>query len=394
MHIHRNGNIFLAYGQLIYSINRNVYLHFKCRSSDSTKYGTNKSSGASVTSGGKSGNNLSSSTTQLHSVSNQHRKPPLHPSRHNGNINNNQTFSISGIGNINQTNNNQTNHQQPIQSHHQNNTKHSSTVSVHNSNNRLINNTVFENNQYTFSLSRISGMSSVSGVGLSPNGYLETRPLSSASIHNGDHTHGSSNSSRIISRGTKSDIGVPVRRQSSSSTSTTTSNSSKNNQFLSNSHSHNKIKSTTIKSDLISYISNNQSPEYFLTTPLSGGGGDMMMTGTTSKHGHHHRTQQPERHQSHHHHNHNRHTDYLENYKNRTKYFNRQQQLFNSTTPTTFGGAGGTVNNTVNNPSTQSLVGPLLYLEQEHLTNRHVNMNNNNNKYYQSLRNVSKEFLE
>lgn len=138
------------------------------RSSDSTKYSTNKSSGASVTSNGhiKTGH-LSSSTTQLHSVSS--RKPPLHPSRHFSKINN------------------------------------TATAPVHNSNNRLINNcTVFQNNQYTFSLSRISG----NGVGLSPNGYLEARPLSSASIH-GD-------GSIRVSRGTKSDIGVPVSRQSSS----------------------------------------------------------------------------------------------------------------------------------------------------------------------------------
>lgn len=97
------------------------------------------------------------------------RKPPLHPSRHLSKINN------------------------------------TTTAPVHNSNNRLINNcTVFQNNQYTFSLSRISG----NGVGLSPNGYLEARPLSSASIH-GD-------GSIRVSRGTKSDIGVPVSRQSSS----------------------------------------------------------------------------------------------------------------------------------------------------------------------------------
>lgn len=127
------------------------------RSSDSTKYGTNKSSGASVTSGKTKMNN---STYGAHdSVSNG--KPPMHPNHHHNHHNHRTTTSIP----------------------------------VHNSNIRLINNTVFHNNQNTIGLNRYDD-----------SGYLEsTGPLSIASLY-GD--------SQRISRGTKSDIGAPIFRPS------------------------------------------------------------------------------------------------------------------------------------------------------------------------------------
>lgn len=118
--------------------------------------------------------------------------------------------------------------------HHHNIYNHRNTttsIPVHNSNNRLINNTVFHNNQYTFSLNRYDD-----------SGYLESRPLSSASLY-GD--------GQRISRGTKSDIGVPCRRPS---TSKSLFNNSSNVHY-----NRNKDKLPSIKSDfLLSYLNNNQ----------------------------------------------------------------------------------------------------------------------------------------
>lgn len=117
--------------------------------------------------------------------------------------------------------------------HHQNvhNYRNTTSIPVHNSNNRLSNNTVFHNNQYTFSLNRYDD-----------SGYLEsTGPLSSASLY-GDGPR--------ISRGTKSDIGIPIRHSSASKM-----------QLNSGSYMHqnrNKDKLTSVKSDfLLSYLNNN-----------------------------------------------------------------------------------------------------------------------------------------
>lgn len=167
--------------------------HWVFRSSDSTKYGTNKSSGASVT----SGKHLKTQTTYGAHDSVSNGKPPMHPNHHH-NIHNHRTTT---------------------------------SIPVHNSNNRLINNTVFHNNQYTFSLNRYDD-----------SGYLEsTGPLSSASLY-GD--------GQRISRGTKSDIGVPIRRPSASKAML-------NNR--SNVHyNRNKDKLPSVKSDfLLSYLNNN-----------------------------------------------------------------------------------------------------------------------------------------
>lgn len=181
---------------LIKKIIGNLFLNYY-RSSDSTKYGTNKSSGTSVTSGN---HHKAIHMSGAHeSVSNG--KPPIHP-------------------------------------HSQRN----SIAPVHSSNNRLYNNTIFQNNQYTFSLSR------------NGDGYLESaRPYSAASLYGGDGGR--------VSRGTKSDIGVPTssRRQSTS------------RSFLTGRNDF-KSKIPSVKSDfLLSYLSHS-----------SGGGSNQSASNNTS----------------------------------------------------------------------------------------------------------------
>lgn len=207
-----------------------VRFDINCRSSDSTKYGTNKSSGASVTSGKHLKNH---STYGAHdSVSNG--KPPVHPNHHL-NIHNlrtnttttNTNTTITTTASCSSTSTSYT-------------TTTSTSIPVHSSNNRLLNNTVFHNNQYTFSLNRYDD-----------SGYLEsTGPLSSASLY-GDGPR--------ISRGTKSDIGVPIRRPSASATkSLLNSNSSNNFVHYNRSSSNDKSKLPSVKSDfLLSYLNNN-----------------------------------------------------------------------------------------------------------------------------------------
>lgn len=217
------------------------------------------------------------------------RKPPLHPSRQFNKINN------------------------------------TATAPVHNSNNRLINNcTVFQNNQYTFSLSRISG----NGVGLSPNGYLEARPLSSASIH-GD-------GSIRVSRGTKSDIGVPVSRQSSSKI------------FLANQRAQNQITEQPSNNSYLSSLQTQTNNSYSKNVLSSISGGYSSNT-----------------------------IDYLENYKTASlKNYNvnnnnaciKHKQRINSNNQ-------NIINSTTN-------VGPLLYLETDR--------RNLSNAQFHATRNVSK----
>lgn len=149
------------------------------RSSDSTKYGTNKSSGASVTSGNHhmAKHQLSSAT---HDSVSKCRKPPLHPNYHHTNqINHRNATTTTTTTTITNT---------PFSVYNNN--------PANSNNNRLLSNTVFHNNQYTFSLNRYDD-----------SGYLESRPLSSASLY-GD--------GQRVSRGTKSDIGVPCHRPASS----------------------------------------------------------------------------------------------------------------------------------------------------------------------------------
>lgn len=188
------------------------------RSSDSTKYGTNKSSGASVTSSHQQKHHISSITHD--SVSN--RKPPMHPNHHQCNYNNHKFISTTT------TTPSITNTQ--------------SIPVVHNANNRLPNNTIFQNNQYTFSLNRNGG---------DGGGYLDPRPLSAASLY-GD-------GQRVV-RGTKSDIGVPCRRPSTTATAAAAAKSMLHHTGHNNGGptSHAKSKLPSVKSDfLLSYLNNN-----------------------------------------------------------------------------------------------------------------------------------------
>lgn len=151
-----------------------------------------------------SGKHLKNQSTYGAHDSVSNGKPPLHPNHHL-NIHNHRTTTTT--------------------------TNTTTSIPVHSSNNRLINNTVFHNNQYTFSLNRYDD-----------SGYLEsTGPLSSASLY-GD--------GQRISRGTKSDIGVPIRRPSASKAML---NSRSNVHY-----NRNKNKLPSVKSDfLLSYLNNN-----------------------------------------------------------------------------------------------------------------------------------------
>lgn len=182
------------------------------RSSDSTKYGTNKSSGASVTSGNhhSAKHQLSSGT---HEPVSKCRKPPLPPNYHHTNQNHrNATTTITNT-----------------------------PFSVYNNpvhpNNRLLNNTVFHNNQYTFSLNRYDD-----------SGYLESRPLSSASFY-GD--------GQRVSRGTKSDIGVPCHRPATSAPKPTTTTPAIAHSNADANHQKPKLLPSVKSEFLLSYLNNN-----------------------------------------------------------------------------------------------------------------------------------------
>lgn len=149
----------------------------------------------------------------------------MHPNHHQYNYSNNHKTAFTSIATSTTTT-----------------TTSSSHIPVHNANNRLPHNTIFHNNQYTFSLNR-------NGDG---GGYLDPRPLSAASLY-GDGPR--------VTRGTKSDIGVPCRRQTSSKASALLHN---NHSTSSSSSSHttgvHKSKLPSVKSDfLLSYLNNNNS---------------------------------------------------------------------------------------------------------------------------------------
>ncbi|XP_050099346.1 uncharacterized protein LOC126579776 isoform X2 [Anopheles aquasalis] len=127
------------------------YAYSSERSSDSAKYGTNKSSGASVTSGHTKSSSSNNMKSHHHTVSS--RKPPLCPGR-----------TASGPPTLPQaptaiTQQPQLQQQSP-QGHRDLANKYSSVPGVHSasvgSNSRLINssNTHYQNNHYTFSLTR------------------------------------------------------------------------------------------------------------------------------------------------------------------------------------------------------------------------------------------------
>ncbi|XP_058812508.1 band 4.1-like protein 4A isoform X3 [Topomyia yanbarensis] len=188
------------------------YAYSSERSSDSAKYGTNKSSGASVTSAHTKSSSSNNMKSHHHPVSSSStttttRKPPLCPNRQ-------QKLPGPVIPGVH------------------------CTSSGHN--NRLINssNTHVQNNHYTFSLNRNSETSghgsrntfgSSTGFGLSSYGYLDSAAtLSSTSpyhyYYDGTGFRSGANQSGIMTgvsgfensrlgsiRGTKSDIGVSIR---------------------------------------------------------------------------------------------------------------------------------------------------------------------------------------
>uniref|UniRef100_A0A182U1Z2 Erythrocyte membrane protein band 4.1-like 4A n=1 Tax=Anopheles melas TaxID=34690 RepID=A0A182U1Z2_9DIPT len=233
------------------------YAYSSERSSDSAKYGTNKSSGASVTSGQTKSSSSNTMKSHHHTVSS--RKPPLCPGRSG------QTNPPAAI--TQQPQAQQQQQQQQTQPHQQ--SKFSSVPGVHSangSNSRLINtnNTHYQNNHYTFSLTRTpkphqahlqqhlqqgqhayrphnltnnlggralpaaGGVGSI-GSGLSTSTYLDTVATlssSAAPYHYyydgagfrsnvgggpGLGFHGLGPGAGSGTRGTKSDIGVPIR---------------------------------------------------------------------------------------------------------------------------------------------------------------------------------------
>ncbi|XP_058130363.1 transcription initiation factor TFIID subunit 1 [Anopheles ziemanni] len=124
------------------------YAYSSERSSDSAKYGTNKSSGASVTSGHTKSSSSNNMKSHHHTVSN--RKPPLCPGR---------SGSQLPITQQPQLQQHQQQPQQQQQTHPQLPQPFSPVPGVHSangSNSRLINtsNTHYQNNHYTFSLTR------------------------------------------------------------------------------------------------------------------------------------------------------------------------------------------------------------------------------------------------
>uniref|UniRef100_A0A8W7PP21 Erythrocyte membrane protein band 4.1-like 4A n=1 Tax=Anopheles coluzzii TaxID=1518534 RepID=A0A8W7PP21_ANOCL len=123
------------------------YAYSSERSSDSAKYGTNKSSGASVTSGQTKSSSSNTMKSHHHTVSS--RKPPLCPGRSG------QTNPSAAITQQPQAQQ----QQQQLQTQPHQQSKFSSVPGVHSangSNSRLINtnNTHYQNNHYTFSLTR------------------------------------------------------------------------------------------------------------------------------------------------------------------------------------------------------------------------------------------------
>lgn len=224
---------------------------------------------------------------------------------------------------------------------HPNHGHRNSIAPVHNSNNRLYNNTIFQNNQYTFSLNR------------SGEGYLESRPLSSASLYSGEGGR--------VSRGTKSDIGVPCRRQSSSK------------MQMHYKHMTNKSKIPSVKSDfLLSYLSNNSANSYSAHSNVSTSSAYHISTvGMASSAG----------------------SDYLENSKITTNNKYCYGTPYNSNNSTSLIDSRITNkqrNNNVNNCvfNSNSNLGPLLYLDSDKMNNR----TRSNMKLNQAMQSVSRKY--
>ncbi|XP_055586864.1 band 4.1-like protein 4A isoform X2 [Uranotaenia lowii] len=202
------------------------YAYSSERSSDSAKYGTNKSSGASVNSAHTKSSSSNNMKTHHHPVSNA-----------------NTSNSINSNNNINNQNSNSNAIRKPplCPGRQQKPFPGPIIPGVHSAggpNNRLINNsnTHFQNNHYTFSLTRNCGTgighqavrngisSSSTGFGLNSYGYLDSSAtLSSTSPYHYYYdgtgfrsaafqppTQSGLEQARSV-RGTKSDIGVSIR---------------------------------------------------------------------------------------------------------------------------------------------------------------------------------------
>lgn len=205
------------------------------RSSDSAKY-TNKSSGASITSmthSNKPSGHLSS-LKQHHHHSVSSKRPPMCPNRHNNIMH--KTTSIPAVHNSTSgSGGNPTTCTSSILSPTASTTISQSTANAtaaatatattnhanpkpYTTNNCLHNNSSFYNNHYTFSLNRLSRHGGGS-TSFNSNSYLDSLPYhyqltssSAASCYNygGGGGGGAKYYHHASSRGTKSDIGVPV----------------------------------------------------------------------------------------------------------------------------------------------------------------------------------------
>lgn len=230
MHIHRNGLYIsisicvLIFPTNIIKVTIQTFHENARRSSDSTKYGTNKSSGASVTSGKHA--KTAHQTYGAHESVSNNGKPPMHPNHHH-NLCTNHKPSTTMTTTTTTTS-----------------TSTTSSIPVHNSNinkTGLYNNNVYRTSPYAYNVNCYDD-----------SGYLESRPLSSSSFY-GD--------GQRVSRGTKSDIGVPCRRPSASKVQS-------NNNACSTQYGRiHENRLPSVKSDfLLSYLNNNHNDAHSRAT--------------------------------------------------------------------------------------------------------------------------------
>nr|XP_032294900.1 filaggrin-2 isoform X6 [Drosophila virilis] len=233
------------------------YAYSSERSSDSTRYGTNKSSGASSGShrksvgsaGGGGGNNGGYNSLMQQTVSNQQQqqrslfaqqqrqqKPNYkYASSSSTNPNHNPNLNLAPVHSASASATNST----PSSSSAGGSGNGNGSSSNNGAGNRLLNYTTFENNQYKFSLNNALGKSSVSaggGVASSSSSNLTGNMVSASGGGGGAFSRQrsfvewpnnpaapyyyqgpSSSAAQVKRRDAKSDIGVPTRRLSGQS---------------------------------------------------------------------------------------------------------------------------------------------------------------------------------
>ncbi|XP_030573561.1 hornerin isoform X1 [Drosophila novamexicana] len=233
------------------------YAYSSERSSDSTRYGTNKSSGASSGShrksvgsaGGGGGNNGGYNSLMQQTVSNQQQqqrslfaqqqrqqKPNYkYASSSSTNPNHNPNLNLAPVHSASASATNST----PPSSSAGGRSSGNGSSSNNGAGNRLLNYTTFENNQYKFSLNNALGKGSVGaggGVASSSSSNLTGNMVSASGGGGGTFSrqrsfvewpnnpaapyyyHGpSSSAAQVKRRDAKSDIGVPTRRLSGQS---------------------------------------------------------------------------------------------------------------------------------------------------------------------------------